>query len=163
MTRRNTITLAIVAAVIIVALASQPHGAKVDTGMSAPTTPYVPPVSDGWSATTVPVAPAVSDVQPMTTDTQAPAVSTVPSATTTVTGCTSTSASGTITNTGPAADTFLVVVGDNNGAYQMGSGNVQVVNLAAGATTNWTVPIVFVNPPTPPINLNCIVLAAEPN
>ena len=148
MTRRNTITLAIVAAVIIVALASQPHGAKVDTGQTAPQAP---------------AAPSVAYVPPGTTDTQAPAVSTGPSATTTVTGCTSTSVSGSITNTGPAADTFLVVVGDNNGAYQMGSGNVQVVNLAAGATTNWTVPIVFVNPPTPPINLNCIVLAAEPN
>ena len=151
MTRRNTITLAIVAAVIIVALASQPHGAKVDTGQTAPQAP---------------AAPSVAYVPPVVTDTQAPAgpvVSTVPSATTTVTGCTSTSASGSITNTGPAADTFLIVVGDNNGAYQMGSGNVQVVNLAAGATTNWTVPIVFVNPPTPPINLNCIVLAAEPN
>jgi len=69
-----------------------------------------------------------------------------------VTGCTDSGVTGTITNTGKIVNTYIIEVSDDSGSFELGTGNTEVVNLAPGATTTWSSPVTFSNPPTGPVS-----------
>jgi len=101
--------------------------------------------------------------------TSTPTASTAPSTTTTtqpnqpqanantsITSCTDSAVSGTITNDGNITNTYIISVSDDSGSFELGDGNAQVTNLGVGETASWSAPVIFSNPPTGPIN--CMII-----
>lgn len=80
---------------------------------------------------------------------------------TAITTCTATGVTGTITNTGTTVNTYIIVVSDDSGSFELGTGTTEVVNLRPGGTTTWTSPVTFSNQPTGPVS--CAILDVMAN
>lgn len=86
-----------------------------------------------------------------------------PGSSTIVTGCSESSVSGTLTNTGNDVYTnFQIQVReDDSGSSEVGSGYVQVTNVGLGNTVNWNAPVSFANPAAGPVNCTVIDVVAN--
>lgn len=138
--------IAIALMILLGILISPRQPVRTATRSSASTTLASAPSNTAPAATSAPAS--TTTTEPPTTTTTSPDQSSWGDATTTVTACTPSAVSGTLTNTGPVTNTYYVSVLDDGGAIEEGNGYTQVTNLAPGATAYWNAPVTFSNPPT---------------